>query len=98
MDIIQIEDFSITYADGSESLRGINLGIKEHAINVLFGPAGGGKSTLLRAINRLNDLTDVKEVKGSILFKRRISSTLNWMSPGCGVGSGSYSRAPCRCQ
>jgi phosphate transport system ATP-binding protein len=70
MDIIQIEDFSITYADGSESLRGINLGIKEHAINVLFGPAGGGKSTLLRAINRLNDLTDVKEVKGSILFKK----------------------------
>jgi len=70
MDIIQIEDFSITYADGAESLRGINLGIKEHAINVLFGPAGGGKSTLLRAINRLNDLTDVKEVKGSILFKK----------------------------
>jgi phosphate transport system ATP-binding protein len=69
MEIIQIKDFSITYADGSESLRGINLGIKKHAINVLFGPAGGGKSTLLRAINRLNDLTDVKKVKGSILFK-----------------------------
>ncbi len=69
MDIIRIEDFSITYADGSESLRGINLGIKEHAINVLFGPAGGGKSTLLRAINRLNDLTDVKENKGRILFQ-----------------------------
>ena len=48
---------------------GDNLGIKEHAINVLFGPAGGGKSTLLRAINRLNHLTDVKEVKGSIRFK-----------------------------
>jgi phosphate transport system ATP-binding protein len=69
MDIIRIEDFSIIYADGSESLRGITLGIKEHAINVLFGPAGGGKSTLLRAINRLNDLTDVKETKGQILFR-----------------------------
>ncbi len=69
MEIIRIEDFSITYDDGSESLRGITLGIKEHAINVLFGPAGGGKSTLLRAINRLNDLTDVREVKGRILFK-----------------------------
>jgi len=69
MDIIQIENYYITYADGAESLRKINLRIKTNAINVLFGPAGGGKSTLLRAINRLNDLTDVKEVKGRILFK-----------------------------
>ena len=68
-DIIQVEDFSITYADGAESLRNITLGIKSNQINVLFGPAGGGKSTLLRAINRLNDLTDVKAVKGRILFK-----------------------------
>jgi phosphate transport system ATP-binding protein len=34
----------------------------------LFGPAGGGKSTLLRSINRLNDLADVKSTKGHILF------------------------------
>jgi phosphate transport system ATP-binding protein len=69
VDILQVEKFSITYGDGFESLRDITLGIKANAINVLFGPAGGGKSTLLRAINRLNDLTDVKEVKGRILFK-----------------------------
>ncbi len=69
MDIIQIDNFSITYADGAESLRNITLGIKANEVNVLFGPAGGGKSTLLRAINRLNDLTDVKEIKGRILFK-----------------------------
>jgi ABC-type phosphate transport system ATPase subunit len=25
---------------------------------VLFGPAGGGKTTLLRLINRLNDLVE----------------------------------------
>jgi len=33
---------------------------------VLFGPAGGGKSTLLRTINRLNDLTDVRRLGGHV--------------------------------
>jgi phosphate transport system ATP-binding protein len=35
---------------------------------VLFGPAGGGKSTLLRCLNRLNDLTEVKSTSGRILL------------------------------
>ncbi len=65
---IVIEDLSLQYADGTESLRGINLDIRAHAINVLFGPAGGGKSTLLRCINRLNDLTEVKASSGRILL------------------------------
>jgi len=34
---------------------------------VLFGPAGGGKSTLLRCLNRLNDLTEVKTSSGRIM-------------------------------
>jgi phosphate transport system ATP-binding protein len=63
---IRIEDLSISYSDGTESLRGINLPIPDKAITVLFGPAGGGKSTLLRTINRLNDLADVVEVKGHV--------------------------------
>ncbi len=54
--------------DGTESLRNINLGIREHAITVLFGPAGGGKSSLLRSINRLNDLSEIKTISGRILL------------------------------
>lgn len=63
---IQIENLSIRYSDGVESLRGITLDLYARRINVLFGPAGGGKSTLLRAINRLNDLVDVVEQRGRI--------------------------------
>jgi len=63
---IRIEDLSVSYSDGTESLRGIDLLIPEKAITVLFGPAGGGKSTLLRMINRLNDLADVTETTGHI--------------------------------
>lgn len=65
---IKIKDLSIKYSDGTESLRNISLDIYTHQINVLFGPAGGGKSTLLRAINRLNDLADVIEQQGQILL------------------------------
>ncbi|MBN2118422.1 MAG: phosphate ABC transporter ATP-binding protein [Anaerolineales bacterium] len=68
MDKIIIENLSLQYADGIESLRGISLNIREKAVTVLFGPAGGGKSTLLRCLNRLNDLTEVKASSGKILI------------------------------
>lgn len=68
MDKITIENLSLQYADGTESLRNINMGIRENAVTVLFGPAGGGKSTLLRCINRLNDLTEIKASSGRILM------------------------------
>ena len=68
VDKIVIENLSIQYADGTESLRDISLNIPEKAVTVLFGPAGGGKSTLLRCLNRLNDLTEVKTSTGRILL------------------------------
>jgi phosphate transport system ATP-binding protein len=68
MNKIIIENLSLQYSDGTESLRDINLTIRENAVTVLFGPAGGGKSTLLRCLNRLNDLTEVKASKGRILI------------------------------
>jgi len=67
-DKIIIENLSLTYADGVESLRNISLNIPENAVSVLFGPAGGGKSTLLRCLNRLNDLTEVRASVGRILI------------------------------
>ena len=68
VDKIIIENLSLQYSDGTESLRGINLNVREKAVTVLFGPAGGGKSTLLRCLNRLNDLTEVKTSLGRILI------------------------------
>jgi phosphate transport system ATP-binding protein len=66
MDKFVIENLSLKYSDGANSLRNINLKIPANAITVLFGPAGGGKSSLLRLLNRLNDLADVAEVSGKI--------------------------------
>lgn len=38
-------------------LKGINLEVKKGEVLVLIGPSGGGKSTLLRCINRLEEPT-----------------------------------------
>ena len=68
MNKIVIENLSLQYADGTESLRNISMDVPEHAITVLFGPAGGGKSTLLRCLNRLNDLTEVMTLSGRVVL------------------------------
>ena len=68
MDKISIEHLSLHYSDGTESLKNINLSIPANAITVIFGPAGGGKSTLLRVLNRLNDLADVTKMEGRVLI------------------------------
>jgi phosphate transport system ATP-binding protein len=65
---IVIEHLTLQYTDGTESLHDINLDIPANAVTVLFGPAGGGKSSLLRCLNRLNDLTEVRTVSGQILL------------------------------
>jgi phosphate transport system ATP-binding protein len=68
MDKIVIEHLTLTYPTGTESLKDICLNIPAHAVTVLFGPAGGGKSSLLRCLNRLNDLVEVKTLTGRILL------------------------------
>jgi len=68
VDKIVIENLSLQYSDGTESLRSVSMGIPANEITVLFGPAGGGKSTLLRCLNRLNDLTEVRASTGKILI------------------------------
>lgn len=71
MNKISIRNLSLTYSDGVQSLKDINFDIPANQISVIFGPAGGGKSSLLRTLNRLNDLTDLKTQEGSVLLDGR---------------------------
>ncbi len=68
MSKISIRNLSLSYSDGTESLKNVSFEIMENTINVLFGPAGSGKSTLLRTFNRLNDLADVKNTNGQVIY------------------------------
>lgn len=64
---IQIQELSFSY-DGEVALENVSLDVQPNASTVLFGPAGGGKTTLLRLINRLNDLVDDTQMEGHILL------------------------------
>ncbi|MEZ4664401.1 MAG: phosphate ABC transporter ATP-binding protein [Caldilineaceae bacterium] len=65
---IVIQNLNYTYADGLTALKDISLDIRPNELFVLFGPARSGKSTLLRLLNRLSDLTDGAQRQGSIYF------------------------------
>jgi phosphate transport system ATP-binding protein len=78
MDKIIAENLKLRYSDGTESLRGISLTIQANTITALIGPAGGGKSTFLRVLNRLNDLADVVELSGKVLINGE-----NILDPAC---------------
>ena len=69
MSKVSIRDLTYSYAGApSPSLSGVSLDLPVNAITVLFGPAGGGKSTLLRLINRLNDLVEGTSRRGQVLL------------------------------
>jgi phosphate transport system ATP-binding protein len=62
---IVVEDLSIDYG-GAHALKHVNLSVKEHEILGVIGPANSGKTSFLRALNRLNDLDLSSHLTGSI--------------------------------
>ncbi len=63
--IIQTDNFS-HYFGAIQTLKNINLEVRRNEILGIIGPAGSGKSTFLRALNRLNDLTYGSRIEGTI--------------------------------
>jgi len=64
---IFIEDVNYFYGD-FQSLRNITMEVPARSVTVFFGPAGGGKTTLLRLINRLNDMVEDTRMTGRVLL------------------------------
>ncbi|MCL2671955.1 MAG: phosphate ABC transporter ATP-binding protein [Clostridiales bacterium] len=64
---IVIKDFNLYYGK-KQAIEGFNLSIPRNEIFSLFGPAGSGITSLLRAMNRLSDLTPDLRVEGDILL------------------------------
>lgn len=64
----EFQAVSYTYEDGVQALRDVSLCIYPNQITAIFGPAGGGKSTLLRLLNHLNDLIPGRQLEGRVLL------------------------------
>jgi phosphate transport system ATP-binding protein len=67
MDKIVIKDLSLYYGK-NQILKKINLNIPKNKITAIIGPSGCGKSSLLRCINRLNELIPNAKIEGEILL------------------------------
>jgi len=78
---IFIEAVNYFYGD-LQALRNITLEVPPRSVTVFFGPAGGGKTTLLRMINRLNDMVDDTRMTGRVLLDGK-----NVYDPGANVES-----------
>jgi len=64
---IFIKDVNYFYG-GIQSLCNITLEVPRNSVTVFFGPSGGGKTTLLRLINRLNDMVEGTHMMGRVLL------------------------------
>lgn len=64
---IQVENLNIWFED-VQPLKSISLDIHNNEILSIIGPSNSGKTTFLRALNRLNDLEDWIRMRGTILY------------------------------
>lgn len=63
--IFRIENLDFYYSD-KRALKSINLEIAKKKATAFIGPSGCGKTTLLRCLNRMNDLVLNTRVTGNI--------------------------------
>ena len=65
--ILTVKDLTISYG-GVPALSGVNLDIRENEIFGIIGPANAGKTSFLKAINRMDMFTSGMGVQGEIRF------------------------------
>jgi phosphate transport system ATP-binding protein len=64
---VDVRDLSIRFGDKTV-LSGVSLQIREHEIFGIIGPANSGKTSFLRALNRMDQLTPGMTVEGAIFI------------------------------
>jgi phosphate transport system ATP-binding protein len=65
--VLRIVSFSLWYGT-KQALFDVSLDIPRGKVTSLIGPSGCGKTTLLRSVNRLNDLIDSVRTRGDMIL------------------------------
>src|SRR6266540_515845 len=65
--VFEIKDLEVSYS-GVQAVRNVSLNVYENQITALIGPSGCGKTTVLRCLNRMNDLIDGARVEGVVRY------------------------------
>ena len=66
-DKFTIKDLDLFYGD-FQALKKISMHIPEKEITAFIGPSGCGKSSLLKSLNRMNDLVEGCKITGTLLL------------------------------
>jgi len=67
VDKIRVENLDLFYGD-FKALGDINLSIPINEITAFIGPSGCGKTTLLKTLNRMNDLIEGCRITGKVFL------------------------------
>ncbi|MGV3758024.1 MAG: phosphate ABC transporter ATP-binding protein PstB [Actinomycetota bacterium] len=65
--VFDISDLAVYYGD-FRAVRDVNLQVRRSEITAFIGPSGCGKTTVLRSLNRMNDLIDTARVEGQVRY------------------------------
>ena len=63
---ISVKDVSFWYGE-KQALKNISIEIYQNEVTAFIGPSGCGKTTLLRCLNRSNDIIENTNLEGQIL-------------------------------
>jgi phosphate transport system ATP-binding protein len=66
--VFQVENTSIWYS-AFKAVTDVSLTMYEHEITAFIGPSGCGKTTVLRTLNRMNDLVAGARVEGQVNYR-----------------------------
>ena len=88
--VLAMEEVAVAYS-GAVAIRGVNLEIHKGLVTAFIGPSGCGKTTLLRSLNRLNDL-----IPGAVVEGTSRGSTRSRYGAGSGWSSSGPTRSPSR--
>ena len=64
---LSVENLSIHYGSGS-ALENVSLDVREHEIFGIIGPANAGKTSFLKAVNRMDMFNPEMKIDGKISF------------------------------
>jgi phosphate transport system ATP-binding protein len=65
--VYTIENLDVFYGT-YKAVRGVNMTIRKNQITAFIGPSGCGKTTVLRCLNRMNDLIAGARIEGKVIY------------------------------
>jgi len=73
--LVTVRGLSVRYGN-HVALQGVDLDVNENEIFGVIGPANGGKTSFLRALNRMDDFVPHMRVDGEVTFAGRDVRTI----------------------